>query len=622
MKRRRITGFLSPLAAALLALSIPAQQPPESAPRPVVRIERLGDVVGKSVKNNESQDLGEIQDLVFAKDGSITYGVLSFGGFLGMGEKYFAVPWESFSPGPDRTFTLNIDKARLKDAPGFDKSAWPDMANTAWSTSVDRFYSPKAASTNGFGGRSSTLKSATVQSAGGMKLGPVEDLVIDLGRGRAVLVVVAVKHDDAPKTRLVAVPWSAMTVAPMQSLFVLDVEPAVFHAAKAFDAKSWPMLDRTYLTETYRGFGRDLESRFVAGRSSVPVAKILGTDVKNKQGESLGEVQDLVFNKDGRISYAVLSFGGFLGLGEKYFALPWESLVPSTDGTFVLDVDKERLSSAPGFDKTNWPNLADPSWSAEVDRFYAPKIALDRTWGGRADKLRRAAVKTLSGAHFGDVREIMIDVDAGAATMVLVKLVKHEGAKERLTAIPWRSLNAVPTEDKFVLNVAEDAFAAAPGFESNAWPAMDRSYSAHVYRHFGREFDAEYPTAVGASGAGSTTESGPCCRSGEMIGTVCRSSDGAALGVVRDLVFAGDRGRILFLVLDTPADDGRLRAVPWSLCRFGKTDGCTAKTDAATLEKAPAFSESKWPDFDDRTCRDGVCTHFGVAAELMKTDGR
>ena len=73
----------------------------------------------------------------------------------------------------------------------------------------------------------------------------------------------------------------------------------------------------------------------------------------------------------GRILYSVLSFGGFLGMGDKLFAVPFHSLQLTSDNSkFTLDVDKERLKNAQGFDKSNWPNMADSRWARETHEFY------------------------------------------------------------------------------------------------------------------------------------------------------------------------------------------------------------------------------------------------------------
>jgi sporulation protein YlmC with PRC-barrel domain len=105
-------------------------------------------------------------------------------------------------------------------------------------------------------------------------------------------------------------------------------------------------------------------------------SKLIGADVENPSGQSLGDIKDIVLDpQTGQIAYAVLGFGGFLGMGEKYFAIPWAALSakekrPGEIDKFVLNVDQEKLKNAPGFDKNNWPNMADRSWGQQVYAYY------------------------------------------------------------------------------------------------------------------------------------------------------------------------------------------------------------------------------------------------------------
>lgn len=103
---------------------------------------RSGEVVGVSVKNNLLEDLGEIAEIVIDKStGRVSYLVLDFGGFLSFGNKYFAVPWHSFSyNASEDCFILNIEKERLKDAPGFDKDHWPDFVAPEVTKPISDFY--------------------------------------------------------------------------------------------------------------------------------------------------------------------------------------------------------------------------------------------------------------------------------------------------------------------------------------------------------------------------------------------------------------------------------------------------------------------------------------------------
>ena len=99
---------------------------------------------------------------------------------------------------------------------------------------------------------------------------------------------------------------------------------------------------------------------------------LTGDEVRNGADEKLGEITDIMLDvPTGRIAYAVLSCGGFLGLGDKLFAIPWGSLTLDPENhCFVLDVAKERLEQAPGFDKDRWPSMADERWARELHTYY------------------------------------------------------------------------------------------------------------------------------------------------------------------------------------------------------------------------------------------------------------
>jgi len=102
---------------------------------------------------------------------------------------------------------------------------------------------------------------------------------------------------------------------------------------------------------------------------------LIGENVYNLEGIELGEIKDLMLDVNaGSIAYAVLSFGGFLGIADKLFAVPWKALEPDdVHKRFILDVDKERLESAPGFDKDKWPDMADPMWKNKIHSYYGAK---------------------------------------------------------------------------------------------------------------------------------------------------------------------------------------------------------------------------------------------------------
>jgi sporulation protein YlmC with PRC-barrel domain len=99
-------------------------------------------LIGDSVVNAAEEDLGDIKEIMLdMQTGQVAYAVLAFGGFLGMGEKLFAVPWQALHLDTvNKRMVLNVEKERLKNAPGFDKDAWPDMSDVSWASGIHSFY--------------------------------------------------------------------------------------------------------------------------------------------------------------------------------------------------------------------------------------------------------------------------------------------------------------------------------------------------------------------------------------------------------------------------------------------------------------------------------------------------
>jgi uncharacterized protein YjbJ (UPF0337 family)/sporulation protein YlmC with PRC-barrel domain len=132
--------------------------------------------------------------------------------------------------------------------------------------------------------------------------------------------------------------------------------------------------------ESYAGASTSMSHRYPENSAHtathlqkvLPVSTLIGSRVINPAGDDLGQIEDMAIDMaSGRIAYAVLSFGGFLGFGSKYFALPWEALrLSSAEEAFILHVDRAVLEKAPGFDKDHWPEMADRQWGAGIYNHY------------------------------------------------------------------------------------------------------------------------------------------------------------------------------------------------------------------------------------------------------------
>lgn len=125
-------------------------------------------------------------------------------------------------------------------------------------------------------------------------------------------------------------------------------------------------------TQSNSGYAAD---DMQAGATLLSAVTITGDEVRNLQNEKLGTIQDVMIDTvEGRIRYAVLVSGGFLGMGNRLFAIPWKALKQDRKNQrFMLDVDVERLKNAPGFDRDQWPSMADTTWNSTVESYYLPE---------------------------------------------------------------------------------------------------------------------------------------------------------------------------------------------------------------------------------------------------------
>ncbi len=118
---------------------------------------------------------------------------------------------------------------------------------------------------------------------------------------------------------------------------------------------------------------KETSEQSVAMYGVVPASKIIGETVVNRQGEDVGKIHELVIDaRKNRVAYAVLSFGGFMGMGNKLFAMPWEAFeFSATEHKLILNVEKEKLKTAPGFEKGDkWPDFSDTVWGESIYHYY------------------------------------------------------------------------------------------------------------------------------------------------------------------------------------------------------------------------------------------------------------
>lgn len=132
----------------------------------------------------------------------------------------------------------------------------------------------------------------------------------------------------------------------------------------------------SYVDRDVYGMYRKRDDARGPGPELMGADTLLGNEVFNHKDEHLGEIKEIMLDmSSGTVAYAVLAFGGFLGMGDKLFAVPWSALILDTrEKRFLLNVEKDRLKDAPGFDKDDWPNMKDEVWANRVRSYYgSPK---------------------------------------------------------------------------------------------------------------------------------------------------------------------------------------------------------------------------------------------------------
>jgi sporulation protein YlmC with PRC-barrel domain len=108
------------------------------------------------------------------------------------------------------------------------------------------------------------------------------------------------------------------------------------------------------------------------GPAVMAAATLEGTQVISADGEDVGKISDIMLDvRSGRVAYAVLSEGGFLGMGTNLHAIPWNALTLDADAKcFRVSIEAQRIKDDPGFDKDHWPSMADATWGTTVHQYY------------------------------------------------------------------------------------------------------------------------------------------------------------------------------------------------------------------------------------------------------------
>lgn len=228
-------------------------------------------------------------------------------------------------------------------------------------------------------------------------------------------------------------------------------------------------------------------------------ADIVGLGVKNKAGENIGKIDDLVIDmKNGEVRYAALAYGGLAGVGSKLFAVPLDKMTfvmgePNNLSSrhFVFDVAKDELDKDKGFDTSHWPERADAKWAGEK-RNEPPsaggaKVSYETVF--RASKIKGMEVRNEQNEHLGSIDELVIDIPKAHVKYLALSFGSWFTGGNKLFPVALSHCTLTHANDKtfFTVHVSKDALEKAPGFDKNHWPnTADPNWAKSIDTHYER----------------------------------------------------------------------------------------------------------------------------------------
>lgn len=227
----------------------------------------------------------------------------------------------------------------------------------------------------------------------------------------------------------------------------------------------------------------------------VRASKLIGMDIYNHQDKHLGAIKDVVLSQDGQtVGYAVVSYGGFLGMGDRLFAIPYRSLEYSSvkDSRIYLGIDEVAIKNAPGFNSNHWPDQADSAaYFKQIDQYYdkntagqpaavrmeggAPAgtpvpVTEGLTWNRRLSSLVGANVQSPTGESLGQVKDVIIDWKTGKVQYDVLSFGGVLRIGDKLFAVPPSALKSKTDAKELVLPIDQQRLKNAPGFDKDNWP--------------------------------------------------------------------------------------------------------------------------------------------------------
>lgn len=348
-----------------------------------------------------------------------------------------------------------------------------------------------------------------------------------------------------------------------------------------------------------------LRANASAGQSHLlQASELIGSDVRNQQDEKLGDIKDVMIDlQSGKAPFAVFSSGGFFGVGDRLMAVPISSFKQNSgQDQFVLNMDRERLQSAPSFDKGNWPDMSDESWSSGVYTYYGAQpmesgVAVNTTTRTEINEAAGADSSWVPGrAHSESVTEYHSNSRIPGHSDSLSQSYGETTTGLSRDRTPRQGLGAEDLTKNQQKIYNPGGYAQSDAFFTESSGAERRRDTTTEERRTRRD----YNDAQGANihGGKASMKSGKITRASELIGMEVKNAQDQRIGEIKDVVIDMQSGRVAYAVMDP---DGSLAAAdklfavpPTVFTRSTDERWLIFNTDKETMMTAPSFEKDNW----------------------------
>lgn len=630
-------------------------------------IARSSELLGSNVQNPAGEDLGEIDDLIIdLGTGVVDYAVMSFGGFLGIGEDHFAIPLSAFQRtvvrdiGYNVNLVLDVTEAQLQNAPVLEDN-WPDPTNPDWDAGIRDFWgvetpvtttvTPAVADTGETATlvtifdptsapvRVSDLIGQPVYDVDGAALGQIQDFVMGTNDAIARYVVLAAAA-GASNGDLIPIPVGALLRKVDDQALVVNAPSDTLAGAPRFTGDEWPAVVYTPFEQDIYDYwasaGYPSATIYPARTATAPGAigglpalaltatDFLGRSVVNRDEQEIGAIEDLIYAQ-GYVRYALLSLNDQKGLT----VVPLYALFYSgANDTFLLDTPPDQLANAPHFDEASWTEPVPVDWDANINDYWENTVGVPARLGVRSLATTKMLASNIIGsdvqgadqADLGDIEDLVVDARNGDIRYAIVSFGGFLGLGEDYFVVPLEQLTLDPYLSSFSTALTEQSLEGAPHFTADSWPNFnDPNWDADFRAFWQREgitATTALTTTESMTGSDATNRAAMNLRATALWDYAVVDANGNDIADVDDLVVDFFNSRATFMVVGIGGflDIGEKEvALPFD---YPQVDVANRQVlldvDQATVEAAPEFDPALWNDIANEQWLDDATQYWSA----------